>query len=391
MTVSRRSFVGGFAAALGYLGVGTEIDLFAQGTQGAAAGGARRGAVSDYDAAAHLSSNENCWGPPESVMKAMNNAWKYSNRYGYPDGDIVQEIAKHHGVKTENILLTAGSGEVLDVVGTTFLPAGKKVLGVTPSYGSVYKHATSIKSEAITLPLDKDYRQNIPAMIKAANTNAAQIGFIYLCNPNNPTGLVVTAKEVKQLLDGIPAGMPVLIDEAYHHFVDDPAYATSVPYVLEGRPVVIARTFSKIAALAGMRLGYAIASKELVAKMRPYSMGSINALVKHGGAAALKDTASQASIKKMVIDLRRKTTSELNAYGYETIPSETNFFMVHIGREVQPVIEEFKAKKVLVGRPFPPMTTHMRVSIGTADEMAQFMTAFKEIFPQKTRNTAAGV
>src|SRR5471032_1857183 len=317
MTVSRRSFVGGFAAALGYLGVGTEIDLFAQGTQGAAAGGARRGAVSDCDAAAHLSSNENCWGPPESVMKAMNNAWKYSNRYGYPDGNIVQEIAKHHGVKPENILLTAGSGEVLDVVGTAFLPAGKKVLGVEPSYGSVYQHATSIKSEAITLPLDKDYRQNIPAMIKAANTNAAQIGFIYLCNPNNPTGLVVTAKEVKQLLDGIPAGMPVLIDEAYHHFVDNAEYATSVPYVLEGRPVIIARTFSKIAALAGMRLGYAIASKEMIDKMRPYSMGSINALVKHGGAAALKDTASQANVKKMVLDLRKKTTAELTAYGYE--------------------------------------------------------------------------
>ena len=90
MTVSRRSFVGGFAAALGYLGVGTEIDLFAQG-QSRAQGGARPGAVSnDYDSFAHLSSNENCWGPPESVMKAMNNAWKYSNRYGYPDGGIVQ-------------------------------------------------------------------------------------------------------------------------------------------------------------------------------------------------------------------------------------------------------------------------------------------------------------
>jgi len=214
---------------------------------------------------------------------------------------------------------------------------------------------------------------------------------VYLCNPNNPTGLIVTAKEVKQLLDGIPAGMPVLIDEAYHHFVDNPEYATSVPYVLEGRPVIIARTFSKIAALAGMRLGYAVASKELVDKMRPFSMGSINALVKHGGVAALKDTAAQANVKKMVLDLRRKTTSELNAYGYETIPSETNFFMVNIGREIQPVIQEFLAKKVQVGRPFPPMTTHMRVSIGTADEMAQFMTAFKEIFPQKNRNTAAGV
>jgi histidinol-phosphate aminotransferase len=393
MTVSRRSFVGGFAAALGYLGVGTEIDLFAQGrTQGAApAAGRARASMDEYDSFAHLSSNENCWGPPESVMKAMNNAWKYSNRYGYPDGNIVQEIAKHHGVKTENILLTAGSGEVLDVVGTAFLPAGKKVLGVEPSYGSVYQHASSIKSTAIKLPLDKDYRQDIPAMIKAANANAAQLGFVYMCNPNNPTGLVVTAKEIKQLLDGIPAGMPVLIDEAYHHFVDNPEYATSVPYVLEGRPVIIARTFSKIAALAGMRLGYAVASKELVDKMRPFSMGSINALVKHGGAAALKDTASQASVKKMVIDLRKKTTAELNAYGYETIPSETNFFMVHIGREIQPVIEEFRAKKVQVGRPFPPMTTHMRVSIGTADEMARFTTAFKEIFPQKTRNTAAGV
>jgi hypothetical protein len=220
MSVSRRSFVGGFAAALGYIGVGRDIDLFAQGrTQG---GGAARPGVNsnDYDSFAHLSSNENCWGPPESVMKAMNNAWKYSNRYGYPDGGIVQEIAKHHGVKPENILLTAGSGEVLDVVGTTFLPAGKKVLGVEPTYSTVYQHATSIKTSAIKLPLAKDYRQDIPAMIKAANVNAAQLGFVYLCNPNNPTGQVVTAKEVKQLLDGIPKDMPVLIDEAYHHFVE---------------------------------------------------------------------------------------------------------------------------------------------------------------------------
>ena len=90
--------------------------------------------MDDYDAMAHLSSNENCWGPPESVMKAMNNAWKYSNRYGYPDGNLVGEIAKHHGVKPENILLGAGSGEILDVVGTTYLLGGKKVLGVEPSY-----------------------------------------------------------------------------------------------------------------------------------------------------------------------------------------------------------------------------------------------------------------
>jgi histidinol-phosphate aminotransferase len=385
--------VSGLAAALGYLGTGPDIDVLAQGRPQAPGGAAprMRPANDDYDAFAHISSNENCWGPSESVMKAMNSAWKYSNRYGYPDGNILGEIAKHHGVKPENILLGAGSGEILDVVGTTFLLGGKKVLGVEPSYSSVYQHATSIKSVAIKLPLNKDYRQNIGAMIKAANDHASELGFVYLCNPNNPTGLVVSKDEVKQLLDGIPKGMPVLIDEAYHHFVEDPTYATSVPYVIEGRPVVIARTFSKIAALAGMRLGYAIAPAEMIQKMRPYSMGSINALVKWGGVASLKDTAGQAEVKKKTIDLKKKTTSELEAYGYSTIPSETNFFMVSIGREIQPVIEEFRAKKVLVGRPFPPMTTHMRVSIGTADEMDRFMKAFKEIFPAKTRTTAAGV
>ena len=393
MSVSRRHFVGGIAAALGYLKVGPEVDLFAQAPrQGTAPRMPARPAMDDWDSYAHLSSNENCWGPPESVMKAMNSSWKYANRYGYPDGNIVQEIAKHHGVKPENILLTAGSGEALDVIGTAYLLGGKKVLGVEPTYSTVYQHATSIKTSAIKLPLGKDYREDIAATIKAANARASEIGLVYLCNPNNPTGLVITKQEVKQLLDGVPKGMPVLIDEAYHHFVDTPEYATAVPYVLEGRRVVITRTFSKIAALAGMRLGYAIAPADMIAEMRPYSMGSINALVKHGGAAALKDIESQAKIKKMTIDLREKTSAELRAHGYDVIPSQTNFFMVSIGRDIQPVIEEFRQKKVLVGRPFPPMTTHMRVSVGTADEMDRFMKAFKEIFPAKAAvKTTAGV
>jgi histidinol-phosphate aminotransferase len=392
--VSRRSFFGGVAAALGYLGLGPANEAWAQSQNkmpsGAGAPARMAPTMDEYDMMAKLASNENNYGPPEAVMKAMNNAWKYSNRYGYPDGNIVQEIAKHHGVKTENILLTAGSGEVLDVVGTTYLEGGKKVLGVEPTYSTVYQHATSIKTTAIKLPLGKDYRQDIPAMIKASNAHAKELGFIYLCNPNNPTGIIVTSDEVKQLLDGVPQGMPVLIDEAYHHFVEDPKYATSVPYVLEGRRVVIARTFSKIAALAGMRLGYAIAPADMIQQMRPYSMGSINALVKWGGAAALKDTEGQAHVKKVTLDQRKKTSAELEALGYHVIPSETNFFMVHLGgRQVQPVIDEFKQKKVLVGRPFPPMTDHLRVSVGTSEEMDRFVTAFKEIFPAKGKTTVA--
>ncbi len=386
--VSRRRFVGGMAAALGYLGVRPDADVWAQIRSGPPQAARPRVTEEAYDAFAKLSSNENPYGPPDSVMKAMTHGFKYANRYGPPDGGILQAIAQHHGVKAENILLGAGSGEILDVVGTTFLQGGKKVLGVEPSYGSVYQHATSIKSEAIKLPLLKDYRQDIPALIKTANARASEIGFVYLCNPNNPTGMVVTKQEVKQLLDGIPKDMPVLIDEAYHHFVEDPAYATSVPYVLEGRPVIITRTFSKIAALAAMRLGYGVAPKELIDRMRPYSVGSINILVKWGGAAALKDTANQEKVKRLTIDLRKKTTADLERLGYKCIPSETNFFMVHIGRQVQPVIEEFRQKGVLVGRPFPPMLEHLRVSVGSADEMNRFTTAFKEIFPARTAPTA---
>jgi histidinol-phosphate aminotransferase len=383
--LSRRRFFGGVATAMGVLGLRPTSEIFAQG------GTAQfTGSDADYDRFAKLASNENNWGPPESVMKAMNGAWKYANRYGYPDGNVVQAIAEHHGVKPENILLTAGSSEVLNVVGTTFLLGGKKVVGADPTYATVFQHATNIKAEGIKVPLLKDYRQDIPAMIEAVNKNASAVGLFYLCNPNNPTGVVVTAKEVKQVVEGIPKDMPILIDEAYHHFVDDPAYGTSLPYVLEGRPVVIARTFSKIAALAAMRIGYAVSTPEIIRRMRPFAMNSVNVLAKWGAAASLKDTAGQADVKSKVIALRNKTTRELDAYGYPTIPSQTNFFMVSLeGRTVQPVIEEFRTKGVLVGRPFPPMVNHLRVSVGVPEEMDRFMKAFKEIFPKKSATTTA--
>ncbi|MCC7126545.1 MAG: aminotransferase class I/II-fold pyridoxal phosphate-dependent enzyme [Acidobacteria bacterium] len=370
---------------MGVLGLRPSAELFAQG------GTAQfRGSDADYDAFAKLASNENNWGPPDSVMKAMNGAWKYANRYGYPDGNVVQVIADHHGVKPENILLTPGSGEVLSVMGTTFLKGGKKVVGAEPTYASVYQHASNIKAEAIKIPLKKDYRQDIGAMIEAANKHAAEIGFFYLCNPNNPTGAVVTAAEVKQIIEGIPKTMPILIDEAYHHFVDDPAYGTSLPYVLEGRPVVVARTFSKIAALAAMRIGYAVSTPEIIRDMRVYASGSINALAKWGAVASIKDTAAQADVKSKTIALRNKTTRELEAWGYPVIPSQTNFFMVSLeGRTVQPVIEEFRGKGILVGRPFPPMINHMRVSVGLPEEMDKFTKAFKEIFPKKAATTVS--
>lgn len=376
--ISRRGFVGGMATAVGLLTT-RPLDLLAESPEAAARRlRARRGPEDAYDLLAKLNFNENPYGPPESVLTAMTKAFKYANRYGYPDGGITEEIARLHNVKPENVLLAAGSGEILDVVGTAFATT-KKVVGVEPSYGFVYSHVASVKGGSITMPLTADYRQNIPDLISATKKHYREVGFVYLCNPNNPTGVIVTRAEIKQLLDGIPEDVPVLIDEAYYHFVEDPNYGTSVPYVLEGRPVIVTRTFSKIAALAGMRLGYAISTPEVIAQLRPFISDSISAVVKWGGVAALKDTAAQAHVKQVTLDLRKKASADLKSIGYDVIPSETNFFMVHLRRPVKPVIAEFEKRGVLVGRPFPPMEEHLRVSVGTPDEMKRFAAAFREI------------
>jgi histidinol-phosphate aminotransferase len=393
--VSRRRFVGGLAAALGYVSTGPDLDLFAQGRaagQGRGAGGGMRGGQTEaqYDLLAKLANNENNYGIPDSVLQTMTDHWKYAGRYGYPDPGLNQAIAEYDGVKPENVMVTAGSGEVLDVVGSTFLmlTPQKKVLGVEPSYSSVYQHATTIKSDAIKLPLTKDYRQDIGVILDTAKKRASEIGFVYICNPNNPTGVIVTKDEIKQLLDGLPAGMPVLIDEAYHHYVDDPNYATAMPYVNEGRPVIVARTFSKIGAMAAMRVGYAVAPTEIIQKMRPYTTGSVNVLARYGATATLKNKPLMEDVKRKTLASREKTMKQLRDLGYETIPSQANFFMVGLRREVQPVIQAFRDEGVLVGRPFPPMTQHLRVSVGVPEEMDRFVTAFKKIMATPATTTA---
>ena len=375
---SRRGFVGGLATALGYLGLRPGADLWAQGPD--ALPGFLPQQSNEYDSFAKLANNENPWGPSDTILKAMNDVWKYSMRYGYPDPGLTEAVAEHHGVQPDNLLFGAGSSEILKVVGLTYMGPGMKVVGAEPSYGTVFQHATGLRADAIQLPLHSDYTQDIPGIIKATNQSARNVGFVYLCNPNNPTGVVMTKDEIREVLDNIPEDIPVLIDEAYHHFVEDPRYETSIPYVLEGRKVIIARTFSKIYGLAGMRLGYAIAPPDMIDEMRTYNTGSTSALVKYGGVAALKDTASAERVRTTTVATRKKTTTELENLGYEVLPSECNFFMVGIGREIRPVIQEFRQRGVLVGRPFPPMTQHMRVSVGTEQEMGRFMTAFKDIF-----------
>ena len=386
-SVTRRRFMGGAAAALGYAGLRPAAGLW-----GLDAPSSPLHLVPqeyDYDSFAKLSSNENPYGPSERMLEAMNGAWKYANRYGYPDGDIQERIAEHHGVEPENILLGAGSGETLKVVALANLGHNDKVIGVEPTYLTVFGVASGVDADGIMLPLLEDFSQDIPGMIEATRKNYRDVGLVYLCNPNNPTGMVVSAAETRQLLDGVPEDIPVLIDEAYHHFVDDPAYETAVPYVKEGRKVIIARTFSKIYGMAGLRLGYGIAPAEMIREMRVHSTGSVNALVKWGGVAALDDVESETWVRETTLRLRRETVAQLEAMGYDVIPSETNFFMVNTGRPAAEVRSAFRERGVLVGRDFPPMLDYLRVSVGSEEEMARFMTAWKEIMPPKAVTTAA--
>src|ERR1043165_5240959 len=171
--VTRRRFVGGISSALGLLSLKPRI-LWPQQGQNPRP----RATAEEYDAMAKLANNENPYGPPESVLKAMTDAFKYSNRYGYPDGGIVEAIAKHHGLKRENVILGAGSGEILKIVDDVFTKDHKKIVGVDPTFDSVYRYATNSKADAVKIPLLKDHRMDIPGLIRATKTNYRDAGFV---------------------------------------------------------------------------------------------------------------------------------------------------------------------------------------------------------------------
>jgi histidinol-phosphate aminotransferase len=375
--------MGGLAAALGYANLSSfGYPLQSSPQAPAPAAGSSPNPLADYDRMAKLAANENPYGPSEAVLQAMNQAWKYANRYFYPDGGIVEAIAAFHGVQPENVLIGAGSAEILKAADDAFLPDHRSVIGVEPTFETVYRYATNSKAQAITVPLRADYTVDMKEIIRVTKLNARDVGLVYICNPNNPTGNIVPKSEIELLLHSIPEDIPVLIDEAYYHFVENPDYESSMKYVLQGRKVIVTRTFSKIAGLAGMRLGYGIAPKEVIAQLEQFVYeGSINALVKHGGTAALKDTAYESKVRNLTRQIREQTMAELRSLGYELIPSETNFFMVNIRKDLNQVRDEFRKKGILVGRKFPPMNQWLRVSIGTAEDMKRFLSAFKEIVP----------
>lgn len=329
-----------------------------------------------------LNSNENPYGPSPRALEAMTEAQQIAARYPDALEDIVVEaIAKLHGVHPENVVLGCGSGEILRMADMAFLAPGKNLVVAEPTFEAVLSYAEVTRAQPVKIPLTTDHRHDLVRMAAACNENT---GLVYLCNPNNPTGTIVTREEMETFFARVPRTAILLVDEAYHHFVEDPRYASAFAWWGRMPNLVIVRTFSKIYGMAGMRLGYAVASREHIAALRRHRLfNNTNAAVLQAALASLEDTGHVERHRKLNNETRRWLCAELERDGRRYIPSETNFVMVHVGQDVTPVIAAFRQRHILVGRKFPSLPDWLRVSIGTRKEMEAFLAAFREIVPAR--------
>lgn len=352
-----------------------------------AAQGARHDQPEPADAI-RINFNENPYGPCPRALAALDTCGPIAARY--PDSAyfaLTDELARKHDVKRENIALGCGSTEILCIADEAFVGPGKHLVTADPTFEAVIEYVNAAHGAAVKVPLTKDHRHDFDAM---AARCTSQTGLVYVCNPNNPTGTIMTRDEVAAFVKRVPKSTIILVDEAYFDFATDPSYGTAIPLIAEHPNVMVSRTFSKVYGMAGMRLGYAVGAKETIERLRPYNLQPFN-----GNAAVLSAARASLGDKDHIDECGRRMNatrdwmcSELTKQGRKFIPSQANFVMIDVNTDVGPVGEAFRAKKILVGRRFPAMPTFLRVSIGTRPQMDQFMAALAEIVPVKSSTAA---
>ena len=381
-TLSRRGFARTLGAAVGAALVAPKL--------GTSLAEARLPSGTPEDVI-QLNSNENPYGPSAKAREAMTRSQRAASRY--PDAlesRVVEALAKLHGVEPANILLGCGSGEILRMADMAFLGPGKTVVAAEPTFEAVLSYARVTRAEPVKVPLTRDFRHDLRAMAAACNERT---GLVYICNPNNPTGTIVTREELAAFFPRVPSSAIILVDEAYHHFVEDARYASSFEWVTSAWRVpnlVVVRTFSKVYGMAGMRLGYAVASKDNIRAMREHVVwNNSNAAVLEAVLASLADPNHVPHHRKLNNDTRRWLCRELEKEGRRFIPSETNFVMIDAGGDVRPLLEQFRQRRILVGRRFHSIENWLRVSIGTRKEMEAFLAALRALAPAAGASRAA--
>src|SRR6184192_471179 len=324
-----------------------------------------------------LSANENPYGPSPKALKAMNDAFNLSCRYPDEHNEVlIDALAKLNGVNRDQILLGDGSGEILKLCAETFTgpKQGTLVVG-DPTFEAIINNASANGAEVVKVPLTGTFNHDLPKMM-----DAAKEGLIYVCNPNNPTASITSKNEVRDFITKTPRQTTILVDEAYYHYADSPDYESVIPLVKDHPNLIVSRTFSKIYGMAGLRCGYCVAQKETIERMRRNQMwDSVNCMALAAATASLDDLDHVPNGQRLNREAKTFVTSELDKMGYKQIPSQANFIMFDCKRPVLPLIQAMKQRNVHVGRLFPALPNHMRVTIGKKSEMETFVSAFREV------------
>lgn len=324
-----------------------------------------------------LSSNENPYGPSPAALKAMTDGFSLAWRYPDEHADtLAEELARMHGVPVEQVLLGDGSGEILKLCAAAFTGRDKKIVIANPTFEAIARHASVANAEVVKVDLAPDYSHDLKKMLAAANG----AGLVYICNPNNPTASITHKNEISDFLAKLSPATIVLVDEAYHHYVESTDYESVIPLVKQYPNLIVARTFSKIYGMAGLRCGYCVTQRTNIARLRTHQIfDSVNIMALVAALASVKDAEQVTRGRRLNTEVKKSVCAEFDGLGYRYIPSHANFMMIDLRREVRPIIGAMRSRGVEVGRFFPPLPNFMRVTIGTASEMKVFLTGFKEV------------
>lgn len=323
--------------------------------------------------AVKINANENPMGPCPEALEAIYSVAKKGGRYQYEETfDFSKTLADQEGVKPNYIMPFGGSSDPLHRAVLAFTSKTQPLVMGDPGYEAGQRAAAFIGSQVIRVPLTKTFAHDVKAMAAAHATP----GVIYICNPNNPTGTITPRQDIEWLVANKPAGSLVLLDEAYIHLSEEP-FGSDL--VAADKDVIILRTFSKLYGMAGLRAGAAIGRPDLLAKIQSYGAGALPVTGMVGAHASLKVKTLVPERRQIIKQVREDVFSYLEKNKFKYVPSVSNKFMVDVGRPGQEIVKAMQAEKVYIGRVWPAWPTHVRVSIGTPEEMAKFKAAFSKV------------
>jgi histidinol-phosphate aminotransferase len=322
-----------------------------------------------------LASNENPLGPSPKALAAMHEALERA--HFYPDGGgwvLRNAIAARLGLARENVILGNGSNEIIEFIGHAFLRAGDEV--VTSQHAFAVYHLMAQLFGARTVEVaDPDYRHDLEAMAAAITP---QTRLIFVANPNNPTGTMVTQAEIDRFMDCVPPHVLVIFDEAYVEFLGAPVDV--LRYVREGRNVVVMRTFSKIQGLANLRIGYGLAPENLASILQKTRQPfNANGIAQAGALAGLTDDDHMRRTCELTHEGRNYLQAEFTEMGLEFVPSVANFVLVHVG-DGDAVFQGLLRRGIIVRamRSYQ-LPAWVRVSIGTMDQNRRFISELRAL------------